>query len=1316
MLEPTAQFIDIPLLTTFTGHTDSVRNCALTDDSSIIVTHGRDGRLLSWDKTTGKSTQMASGFTADSTAFAVNSKANKVLLFDRFKSSIWDIASGEIIQELNAHQYGAAGPAGALTSDGDSCVIVDYGFYNNLSIGNTQTGKWINEAKVPQAHTDRITQCVISADDRLLITGSHDKTLKLWDMQQNGKYIKTFSGHEYPVSACAIDQSAKKLVSADNVRYFKIWDIPSGECIKTLETNGQGTHTCQLSSDGRILFAGMENSTIEVWDIDAGKLLVILKGHQSRVLCCALSGNGKVLITGSQDKTLKTWDVSRLNLPPKPRELPNNPSATSQYLTQDINIPVQKQFTFNSSGCLGSCRLSDDSKLLITTHADTLNVWDLAKGTFFNTISCQSDRRIFTTSTDARLITFPERNTLMIIDLVSGLVFKKLEHEDKVVFCEFMQNQKKLVTVLEKGTLRVWDVVTWQYHDMFADCQKFTAGAGTADGKIIALASDKGIIKLWDIETHQCLHTLTDSSKAPFAINACLFSTSGRLLISCCSDKTLKIWNVETGKCQLTLLEHTQEVKTCALSQDDRFLISGAQDKLMKIWDLEKGQCIKTIKVDDCIYSCVLSNDGKQLITTGASQLTIWNISALNLPAKQNCVASVNLPFYNIPEPKLIDLSHKQILASGFSQNSLILAEKDSKTGFITLSVWDIKAQQQIQHFQNLFSNNATISLFLLDHSGTKVVIGSSDRKISIFDLNTGQYAQSPGNYGVATTMRHGALSDDNSVLLTSDANKTLWLWNLQTQQCVQTIRTDHKQNITACALNASGTIAVSGSADSSIKVWDINTGKCIYIFDEHKPRGQIKTCKFIDADNLILSGAENGGGLKLWAINQNTPTKTFEAWDQKSSKISAIFSSDKKFVITEAHHYYNSDLIILDFATGERIKILKNQKHIQSLHLSLDNQTLISIGNDKVKIWDLSSLYAVDSANVSISALAPLPMAVASPAASAISSAAASAAVASAAQPTAKPIPFTTFKYNEIKFDDPRVKLGQGAFGIVYKGSLVNKNLAVAVKELEKVAFTTAAQKEFMNEATVQGKLQHPHIVILYGAVTEEPRCLVMELLDQSLTQLLHDTTQDLPWELRMRLGREIADGINYLHANNIIHRDIKSMNVLLKKDQQLRWRVKVGDFGLAKVKSEVASTSYVHNTKGTAAWMAPEFFAEDDIADSALTDAYALGMTLWEIASREIPYATAKNQQIIIAWKIRGKQETIPEETPSILKKVIEDCWVLEPKNRPSASAIMKSLADWKPQETSLATAVTAAVVTTAATIDFASNLDSGDPFKKN
>ena len=203
---------------------------------------------------------------------------------------------------------------------------------------------------------------------------------------------------------------------------------------------------------------------------------------------------------------------------------------------------------------------------------------------------------------------------------------------------------------------------------------------------------------------------------------------------------------------------------------------------------------------------------------------------------------------------------------------------------------------------------------------------------------------------------------------------------------------------------------------------------------------------------------------------------------------------------------------------------------------------------------------------------------------------------------------------------------------------------------------------------------LRCPHIVNLYGACIEEGKyALVIEYMSLgSLYKILHEDKLSLDWPGRLSIALQTAKSINYLHQlrEPIVHRDIKSLNILVERSYQ-GYIAKMCDFGLAKTRNETSRQTQLPNVLHcTLPWTAPEALRCEGHSDKS--DIYSLGIVYWELATREIPYDGHQNA-VIREFVLAGDRLKIPEMTPLHFSEVIQKCWSHNPNNRPNSSHVI-------------------------------------------
>ncbi|KAH0691699.1 hypothetical protein KY289_019057 [Solanum tuberosum] len=262
--------------------------------------------------------------------------------------------------------------------------------------------------------------------------------------------------------------------------------------------------------------------------------------------------------------------------------------------------------------------------------------------------------------------------------------------------------------------------------------------------------------------------------------------------------------------------------------------------------------------------------------------------------------------------------------------------------------------------------------------------------------------------------------------------------------------------------------------------------------------------------------------------------------------------------------------------------------------------------------------------------------------------------------------------------------KLGEGGFGPVYKGTLPY-GITIAIKRLSR----TSGQglKEFKNEVVLIARLQHRNLVRLLGCCLEGIEALLIYefMPNKSLDFFLFDSRKNeiLDWRQRLHIIKGIAKGILYLHEDSrlrIIHRDLKSSNVLLDKDMN----PKISDFGMAKMFSGNQREANTNRVVGTYGYMAPEYAMEGLF--STKSDVFSFGVLLLEIVSgrKNNSIVSEYGQSLLnFAWKLwregHGLELMDPCLSQSCVTTEITKCIHLgllcvqqDPADRPTMSCV--------------------------------------------
>lgn len=207
---------------------------------------------------------------------------------------------------------------------------------------------------------------------------------------------------------------------------------------------------------------------------------------------------------------------------------------------------------------------------------------------------------------------------------------------------------------------------------------------------------------------------------------------------------------------------------------------------------------------------------------------------------------------------------------------------------------------------------------------------------------------------------------------------------------------------------------------------------------------------------------------------------------------------------------------------------------------------------------------------------------------------------------------------------------VGKGGFAEVYRGVLEDGQ-AIAVKRLTKAENDERKEKEFLTEIGTLGHVSHPNVTSLLGCCMDNGLYLIFQFSSKgSVASLLHDEKLPaLDWKTRYKIAVGTAKGIHYLHKNcprRIIHRDIKSSNILLAAD----FEPQISDFGLAKWLPSQWSHHSIAPIEGTFGHLAPEYFMHGVVDEK--TDVFAYGVFLLELLSGKKPVDSS--HQSLHSW----------------------------------------------------------------------------------
>ena len=253
-------------------------------------------------------------------------------------------------------------------------------------------------------------------------------------------------------------------------------------------------------------------------------------------------------------------------------------------------------------------------------------------------------------------------------------------------------------------------------------------------------------------------------------------------------------------------------------------------------------------------------------------------------------------------------------------------------------------------------------------------------------------------------------------------------------------------------------------------------------------------------------------------------------------------------------------------------------------------------------------------------------------------------------------------------KEDEP---FARGTTASVYRARWDRQLVAVKVVALLGVprAERDKIHSNFMAEVDILVRLRHPNILSVFGLIDDDVTCLQLVMAFASLGELgvyLRQSTDSLPLDQQLEFCSQIASGLRYLHSQNVAHRDLKSLNILITKNTDGEMLLLISDFGLSR--EEIGATMATALALGTPAWSAPEILEQTPNPDYFQSDIYSFGVVVWEVVTRSIPFEGFSFMQLMRAVGVQGMKMTLSVDFNhhQTLVDIVDGCCATVPADR--------------------------------------------------
>jgi WD40 repeat protein len=480
----------------------------------------------------------------------------QILAGQQLKSTDIGALFTAVVQRLDTLKIiESTGPVMSVVFSPDGKLIASGGHDATVRLWNTDTGQPIGPPLT--GHTDQVVSVTFSPGGHRLVSGSADGTVRVWDLA-NGIPIVQMVGAVGAVFGVALSPDGRLVVSGSADHTLRAWDVATGQQIfAPLIGHTDAVHTVAFNPDGRRIVSGSADSTVRVWDVATGKAIgVPMVGHTEAVFSVAMSPDGRRAVSGSADQTLRLWNA-------------DTGKAIGEPLTGHTNRVTSVAFS------------PDGARIVSGSYDNTVRLWDF--------------------------------------DAHQPIGKPLTGHLGQVESVAFSPNGERIVSGSDDGTVRVWDADTGQPNGsrMTGDPGAVTIGALSADAQRVVSGGRDGNLQLWNAETRQCIGApITGQSRE--AVTAVAFSPDGLRVVSGSQEGTVYVWDIDMRKpIGAPMTGHMGAVMSVAFSPDGRRIVSGSTDRTVRLWDVDTHQQIGNPMTGhmDTVTNVAFSPEGQRVIS-----------------------------------------------------------------------------------------------------------------------------------------------------------------------------------------------------------------------------------------------------------------------------------------------------------------------------------------------------------------------------------------------------------------------------------------------------------------------------------------------------------------------------------------------------------------------------------------------------------------------------------------------------------------------------------------------------------------------------
>ena len=662
--------------------------------------------------------------------------------------------------------------------------------------------------------------------------------------------------------------------------------------VGTFDGHTDPVYSVAWTPGGKTLITGGFDNTVRVWDSATRKLLKTLTGHANLVLSVAPSPDGNLILSGSLDKTAKLWSFPKTGF--------------------------QKDLNANPAG-LKALALKPDGTWAAVATGNQVKIWDLNAGNALRDLNGHTAEvaSVAFRGDGAQIASGDKARTIRLWNAADGAAQGSVETPaDTVLALAYLPNNQQLVSSGSDGISRLWQLP-------FADPRTIdvkapvVVAAFAANGAKFATSGDK-IIRIWNPADSALLKEID----AGEPVTALSLSADGGQVAAGLANKTIRVFKTDSGE-EVKKIEGLASPATAiALTPDAAGIAAATEDNKIAVYNVADPKDPKVLAGHEGRVTVLrfVPNDANLLVSGSADRSAkLWNRN----------------------EAKLVrDFKGHGDAVSGLAVSAdgktLVTASNDQ-----TARAWNIADGKEGVTFKGHTSPVLTVSI---SPDGSKIATGAADKTTRFWEAATGRELQLLSTFG--GPLVGVAIGADNKTVVAASQDQKAVVWATSAIRAFA----GHQGPVFTVAVAPNGAQVITGAADKTVKVFDVNNGAVVRSLEGHGDA--VRAVAFSKDGAKIVSGSLD---------------KTVKIWNAADGKIIVTSKPLSQGVVALAVSADNKQIVaglidnkgkVLSLAATEQVKLETGDLEghtgvIQGLAFLPDNVTIVTGAEDKtIKVW----------------------------------------------------------------------------------------------------------------------------------------------------------------------------------------------------------------------------------------------------------------------------------------------------------------------------------------------------------------------------